>query len=196
MIAFATLTHFFQACGMKAQIEWEHFLFLCSWLLLHKSAIKQMHKSAARTWNRKEVDLCENEFKKEIVTTSHVVHCEIQVRWSGRSREMCYSGEDCKSCSLPQELEPLHCGNNNRLLDWGFLLKTPPPHNISSTRTLHCWLILGHIRPPKVNPLFKARSENTSTIFFETRDQMMLDSYFPKVLEMLDELFSCPQKGQ
>ena len=91
--------------------------------------------------------------------------CSVKYKLS-RSREMCYGAEDCKSWSLPQELEPLHCGNNNRLLDWGFLLKTPSAHNISSTRTLHCWFILGHIRPPKVNPLFKAWSENMSTLLF------------------------------
>ena len=72
--------------------------------------------------------------------------------------EKCYVCNVCKSCLLPQEVQPLHCGNNNRLLDWSFLLKTPRAHNISSTRTFivaWSWDTLGSRLATKVKPSTK-----------------------------------------
>ena len=117
--------------------------------------LQQEHETGSRL-------ICvKNGFKKGLATITGFVILWISYccKWADlvEPREKCFVCNVCKSCLLPQELKPLHCGNNNRLLDWSFLLKTPTAHNISSTRTFHCCLILGHIRQlaTKVKPSTK-----------------------------------------
>ena len=104
-----------------------------------KNVMKKKLKTIARTWNRKQVELCLKGtpvmVKRKFVLWQKTTSAE-----AGESACLkCVLGQLCKSCLLPQEAEPLHCGNNNWLLDWSFLLKTWTAHNISSTRTCHCW---------------------------------------------------------
>ena len=94
--------------------------------------MKKKQKTIARRWNRKQVELC---LKGTSVMVKRKFVLWQKTTTSAEAVETvclkCVLDQLCKSCLLPQEAEPLHCGNNNWLLDWSFLLKTPTALNFS-----------------------------------------------------------------